>query len=100
MAGFSSCFHLLPWLGGSGNAHIIIAHPGRQSTLHLPHASRVSCSELFGGRELGARRLRDGCAEFTPWKGAVLSLGRRKASSGGRLDAKQALQRSLPPRIR
>src|SRR3990172_12181073 len=35
--------------GGSGNGPSILAHPGRQETIPFPPASRVSCSELFGG---------------------------------------------------
>jgi hypothetical protein len=35
--------------GGSGDVRLIIAQPGRQGISNLPHASRVSCSELLGG---------------------------------------------------
>ena len=36
--------------GGSGNGPPILAQLGGHRTLTLPAASRVSCSELFGGR--------------------------------------------------
>ena len=34
--------------GGSGNGPLILAHSGRHGISNLPHASRVSCSELLG----------------------------------------------------
>jgi len=34
--------------GGSGQARPILAHPGRPRSPAFSHASRVSCSEVFG----------------------------------------------------
>jgi hypothetical protein len=43
------CPGALPGLpGGSGNAPPILAHSGGLGTLHFPHASRVSWSDLLG----------------------------------------------------